>query len=289
MLFPLFAQGAGTALPSIVGFKGDAKVLFKTGQNLPSLLFEGERFYYSPAKLGMKVEVGSIIICSSDCRIKLVYPSGTSIFIAPGTTFQVMTAESEGSKESSTLKLLYGRIRALISKTQTKKFEVRTPSVVTGVRGTDFLTRHIPSQGSEIAVLSGQVQVAPVEASKPKLDLKPRESVVEDAKGDFKVEAVTKAQVISAYEATVVPVPKNEPAIQALEEKSKINLIEELKASQPVVYEALADAKALSTDQLNRKLIEEPLKKARSRKQMGHQPEAFDQDLEKYKKLEEGR
>jgi len=53
------------------------------------------------------------------------------------------------------------RMRALVRQKLGKKFEVRTPSAVTSVRGTDFSVARTPA-GDRVQVYSGVVAVAPV-------------------------------------------------------------------------------------------------------------------------------
>lgn len=281
---------AGPALPTVVGLKGDAKVLTKKGENLPALLYEGEKYFYFRPKIGQQIEVGNLISCSSDCRIKLVYPSGTSIYVAPGTTFQVLKAE-EGSKgESSILQLLYGRIRSVVSKTHTSQWSIRTRSAVSGVRGTDFLTHHIQGQGTEVSVLSGKVEVQSLEGAKATVALTPNQSTTQDAHGDFTAQPLTKAQVLTALETTVVPVAPAEAGIQDLDAKSKAVTIDEIRQSQPEVFREIKDPERLNMEELNRKLIERPLIDAKSTSAKNATPESIDKDLENYKKfLGEGK
>ncbi|MGZ3722994.1 MAG: hypothetical protein ACXVA9_08700 [Bdellovibrionales bacterium] len=118
------SAGAVPALPTIVALKGEAQVLAKAAvAGLPSLLYEGEKFFYVKAKIGLKIEKDSIIICSSDCRMKLVYPSGSSIYVAPGATFRVLLAEDGPQGEKSILLLLFGRLRSLVSKSHTQSWK----------------------------------------------------------------------------------------------------------------------------------------------------------------------
>jgi hypothetical protein len=277
--------GADPALPIIVGLKGDAQVLSKAAvAGLPSLLYEGEKFYYVKAKIGLKVEKNSIIICSSDCRMKLVYPSGSSIFVAPGATFRVLEAEEGPQGEKNILLLLYGRLRSLVSKTQTRSWEVRTRSAISGVRGTDFLTRSAPTEGTEVTVLGGKVDVKPVEKGKSEIMLASQQSVSQTAAGDFVTNQSSKAEVLSAYETTLVPpAPVAErPAVQPLEEKAKTVALEELRVSHPEVFKKIENPAALAPEELNRKLVEQPLEKAKSEGRGKAEP--FTEDLDNYKK-----
>jgi len=287
LILIIFSSPAGAvpALPIIVGLKGEAQVLSKTaGAGLPSLLYEGEKFYYEKAKIGMKIEKNSMVICSSDCRMKLVYPSGSSIYVAPGATFRVLLAEDGPAGEKSILLLLFGRLRSLVSKTHTRSWEVRTRTALSGVRGTDFLTRYAPIEGTEVTVLGGQVDVKPVDQKNANVVLAAQQSVSQNASGNFVTNQSSKAEVLSAYETTLVPrAPASEqPSVQPLEEKAKTVALEELRVSHPEVFNKIDKPAAMDPEELNRKLIEQPLERAKSSAATAVEP--FTKDLDNYKK-----
>jgi hypothetical protein len=277
---------AAPIYPMITGLKGEAKVLVKTAEGLPSLLYEGERFFYRTGKIGETLQEGNVVICDSACRVKLVYPSGTTLYVAPGTAFRVVRMEADSKGESSLLDLFYGRLRALVSKKRTADFKVKTAAVISGVRGTDFMISAIASQGSQIVVLSGVVDADPVRPEEKSVTLKSQQTLTETGTGEFALSPATKPQVLSAFETTAVPAAENpaEPAVKA-EAQSKAVLIEELKIAQPQVYKILSDPAQMGVTDLNRKLIEQPLKKAKP--SAGGMTESFNRDLENYKKVDE--
>jgi hypothetical protein len=183
---------------------------------------------------------------------------------------------------------MYGKMRALISKKRTSSMQVKTSAATAGVRGTDFLARHSATSGTEVAVLSGKVEVKPEAASAPPVTLKAQQSVAQNEAGaQFTVTPLTKAQVLSAHEATSVPAASYSEAdaeVKNLESKAKTTVIEELQISQPKVFAQLKNTENLSIDQLNRKLIEAPLKRAKATPITGSAVESMDKDLENYKK-----
>jgi hypothetical protein len=274
-------------LPVVVALKGDVQILSKTGTDLPSMTYEGERFYYRKAKIGLQLEEGAIVLCSNEARAKLVYPSGTSLWLGQGTMVKIIKAEEAPVGENSVLNLMYGRVRALVTKSKDAKWEIRKPSAVDGVRGTDFVSSYSPVTGSEVTVISGVVEVKPTAPSTRKQEVKPDETSREVSAGNFKVEPIHKVQVLSAYELTVIPPEKApEAKVAELETKSRALVVEELSTSQPQVYKAIANPAAISDQDLNRKVIEKHLQQAKG--QAGVQ-EPFTHDLDSYKKLDEGK
>jgi hypothetical protein len=288
-VFLISSADAASVLPMITAIKGEAKILVKEAKDgLPSLLYEGEKFYYRPGKIGERLNAGTMIICDNTCRVKLVYPSGTSLYVAPGTALKIVAAEHTPQGGTGILNLFYGRIRALVSKKRTATFNVKTPGVVTGVRGTDFLIRHVSGQGTEVTVLSGTVDVKPVIETEKAQIVQANQTAIETPQGQVEVSGATKPQILSALEATAVPFTDNpEPEVKTAEAQSKTTLLEELKIAQPEVYQTLKDPEALSTPELNRKLVDRPLKKAKA--SPGGMTESFEKDLENYKKLEGGK
>jgi hypothetical protein len=77
---------------------------------------------------------------------------GSRVKLAPLSAFK-MTAED---KDSVSLGLYFGRVRSWVKKFS-KKFEVRTPSAVCAVRGTDFMVSADAEGNSRVEVYEGSV------------------------------------------------------------------------------------------------------------------------------------
>jgi len=77
---------------------------------------------------------------------------GSRVKLAPLSAFK-MTAEN---KDSVSLGLYFGRVRSWVKKFS-KKFEVRTPSAVCAVRGTDFMVSADADGNSRVEVYEGSV------------------------------------------------------------------------------------------------------------------------------------
>ena len=79
---------------------------------------------------------------------------GTRVKVAPVSSFK-LAAESG---DSVSLGLFYGRVRSWVKKFS-KKFEVRTPSAVCAVRGTDYMVEVKPDGSTRSEVYEGSVLV----------------------------------------------------------------------------------------------------------------------------------
>jgi|GEM_PF-3921156 len=86
---------------------------------------------------GMEIAVGDIYQTMPGSFLELsVYPAGASVLIAENTSYQCKEAPS-GTGASGAL--FYGRVRAKVAKLTGKAtFGISSPSLVGGVRGTDF-------------------------------------------------------------------------------------------------------------------------------------------------------
>lgn len=93
----------------------------------------------SDAKVfGMEIKPGDIIQTGTSTFLELaINPIAASVQIAENTSFRCDASDPEGTK--STGELYYGRVRAKVSKlSPTSSYRITSPSLVAGVRGTDF-------------------------------------------------------------------------------------------------------------------------------------------------------
>ncbi|MEN6631281.1 MAG: FecR family protein [Candidatus Polarisedimenticolia bacterium] len=100
---------------------------------------------------------GDTIRTGKDGRADVLLPEGNVVSLSAGAAMTL----AEGAVET----LLYGEVRARVLR-MGHKFEVRTPSAVTSVRGTDFVVREIPGKPSSVVVLEGTVAFGDVKGAK---------------------------------------------------------------------------------------------------------------------------
>lgn len=97
-----------------------------------------------PAKVGTKVYSGDTIASAADSRAKIVMSDKNVINISPDSKITIEKYEnSEKGGRNVELKVDYGKVRASVEQKydgEKNKFNIRTPTAVAGVRGTDFVT-----------------------------------------------------------------------------------------------------------------------------------------------------
>jgi hypothetical protein len=84
--------------------------------------------------------------------VEILMEDGTKLKVAPLSAFKM----SEETDKAVSLGLYFGRVRSWVKKFS-KKFEVRTPSAVCAVRGTDFMVSADAEGNSRVEVYEGSV------------------------------------------------------------------------------------------------------------------------------------
>lgn len=118
----------------------------------------------SRARLGAKVFPGDVISASKESRAKVVMVDKNEINISPDTKIKIEKYEfnPNQNKKDVLLNVIYGKVRSKVEQKydgRTSKFQIKTPSAVAGVRGTDFITGYSASTGaSQVVTFEGKVQ-----------------------------------------------------------------------------------------------------------------------------------
>jgi hypothetical protein len=131
--------------------KGDIKIQTPDGKS-------------ESAKVGKKVSSGDTIVSGADSRAKIVMADKNVINISPDSKITIEKYENDGKdKKNVELKVEYGKIRASVEQKydgEKSKFNIKTPSAVAGVRGTDFLTGYSrANRTTSVITFSGTVAV----------------------------------------------------------------------------------------------------------------------------------
>ncbi|MDP2682462.1 MAG: FecR family protein [Deltaproteobacteria bacterium] len=122
----------------------------------------------APAALQQLVSEGDILRTKSNGKAEITFIDESIIRLAPGSRLQITEYLMDGGKrKSGVMNLFRGKIRAVVSKSRGfigaafgggARFEVRTPTAVAGVKGTDFFVSY--SMGvTGILVKDGMVDV----------------------------------------------------------------------------------------------------------------------------------
>jgi hypothetical protein len=109
--------------------------------------------------IGDPVENGDTVITSDASYAEIEQGDYSTIRISPNTVFTLLEKETGGEKQS-VYNTALGSARFKISKTFGREPSFTTPSVVAGVRGTEFTVFSGPDGSSFIAVESGMVEVS---------------------------------------------------------------------------------------------------------------------------------
>lgn len=97
------------------------------------------------AKVGSKVYPQDTIITGKDSRAKIVMSDRNIINVLPETKLRIDQYINDTQEKNVRLSLLEGRVRTNVEQKYDNlenKFEIKTPSAVVGVRGTQFMTSY---------------------------------------------------------------------------------------------------------------------------------------------------
>ena len=235
----------------------------------PHALYKGKYYNVKKAKKGMKFPTGSVIKTGKSSKAKIIYPNGDQVSIGSETFLKISYGKSISKK---ILDLFSGSIRAIVEKKghNRQRVEVRTKSMVMGVRGTDFyVDAHNENGDSTISVIRGYVEVTPKVIAK-KLDLKSGYTMDIDEKQSKPVIITrnTKTGLKKIYKATLIKKSakeKDSKEVAELERKAVEVTKLDIKLYDPELYEKIekmpAD-KVSHSSELASIVIDEAIKQA---------------------------
>lgn len=124
-----FVPGAGVPIGTVQLREGD-----------PIVIHQRESVAYL-LKKDRSVFTGDTIITGQDTRVNLIMNDKSVLAIAPYSKLIIdeTVYDPDTETRSSTLRLLFGRIRSIVAKIEGKpNYWIQTPTAVAGVRGSDF-------------------------------------------------------------------------------------------------------------------------------------------------------
>ncbi|MBN2510519.1 MAG: FecR domain-containing protein [Spirochaetales bacterium] len=126
----------------------DGWVDVKTGKGAPVEAFIGD-----------EISTGDSVITGSDGTATLEREDALTITVAPDTVFVLQELETDKGKETA-MAAAVGSVRFKFGRLLGREPQIRTPSMVAGVRGTEFTVWTAPEGSTLIAVTSGEVAVS---------------------------------------------------------------------------------------------------------------------------------
>ena len=111
-------------------------------------IIRGGKLPALPVKNGDTVSTGDLLRTKSGAFAEVAYTDGTVLRIAPRSRVDIGEHFSGKKPDGSEIRLTRGKIQAVVdlknagAGSGAKKFEVRTPNAIAGVRGTDFSVSH---------------------------------------------------------------------------------------------------------------------------------------------------
>jgi rhodanese-related sulfurtransferase len=115
------------------------------------------------ANIDQGIELGDILRTKAASKAEITFSDGTVLGVAERTKINIMDYLVQGTeRKKGLIKLSRGKIRAIVTKASKGKspgrFNVVTPTAVTGVRGTDFFVIHDKGY-TKLAVKEGSVDI----------------------------------------------------------------------------------------------------------------------------------
>jgi hypothetical protein len=146
-------SGAENGFGTLEIVKGDVKVMLAKDKTLVK------------ATVGMKVLPMDQVITAADSRAKVRMSDSNILNISPNSKLVIETYQTSATGEAKKveLKVPFGKIRATVNEKydgKSSSFNVKTPTAVAGVRGTDFMVQFDAKTNlSQIVTFTGQVEV----------------------------------------------------------------------------------------------------------------------------------
>lgn len=141
--------GSAKEIGKVVIAKGDATITHQKIDN--------------KAKIGSRVSEGDVIVTPLGAYLKVVMQDRNILVIPENSKLSIDEYVTAKNKKSVVMSVEYGSARHVLKQKyvqKNEKYEVRTPTTVAGVRGTDFLTIFKKdSTESVICTLEGQVSL----------------------------------------------------------------------------------------------------------------------------------
>ncbi|PIT99291.1 MAG: hypothetical protein COT74_09800 [Bdellovibrionales bacterium CG10_big_fil_rev_8_21_14_0_10_45_34] len=304
LILPLFAFAAGNGV--VVASRGRVEIYSNPSQTKvgsgPHVKFEEQFYQMKKAKAGLKVFLGDVVSTGTDGHVRIIFPTGDQMTVGTNSAFSINWESSSGSKDAKTMimNLIYGQIRSVVNpQGPMKGLKVKTKSVVSGVRGTDFFIHYRPNADeTDVAVMRGQVEVKPLSSSdsappiivessykaaiKPGIHKEPTLKIDKSSKQELlKIQLETFILGLEAQKSQKVS-PEVKKEIEQLDAKAKAVTIADIKRYDPKLAEKAKGAKTL--DEIQSAVVANLLDKAPEKPEKPSLQELRELDHDVYEK-----
>lgn len=145
---PIKSFAAEKTSATLIELKGDVQII-RSGGEKPFKAF-----------LNMKLSEGDRIITGSSATAKIQLDDEVVISLAENTSIYLSELRTSKDSKQSSISLQSGGVGSSIKKklTDNSRFEIKTPTAVMGVRGTEFFTQYFKGK-VDIKVVDGSVEI----------------------------------------------------------------------------------------------------------------------------------
>lgn len=113
-------------------------------------------YTWAQVSRGQIVNNGDQLKTATDARASVTFDDGSRVDLSPGTSFTLQQATPAASE----MKVTLGGLKAFISKSLNRRFQVRTPTAVCSVRGTEFAVSVDRGGETRVQMFSGLLAVS---------------------------------------------------------------------------------------------------------------------------------
>lgn len=180
------------------------------------------------AKVGTKIYEGESVVTVVDARAKIVMADRNVLNVSPETTLKIAKYENGKDSKNVELDLSKGKVRTNVEQTydgEKSKFEIKTPTAVAGVRGTQFMMG-FDGKNTSVVTFKGSVTLATLgpnrqPAGAPVTVNKGETSTVSSGKAPTAPKALPKEEMKKFEGESTVTVSGGSSSTGASEQKSR--------------------------------------------------------------------
>lgn len=259
----VFAQTA-----TVLRSSGPAEVLIspnpKPYPDGQQVAYEGQYYRSLKPKIGFRLKDAAILRTGSGGKITIAYQNGDLITVSENSFYKILPVNQTDGK--SVTELIQGAVRGHIKKDgPLSGSQVRTKTIVMGIRGTDYYVARPGKTGdTEVVVIRGKVEVTSPSGKTNNVVLNtgqaiatPREMKSVSTPTPFKVVQADKGKLATIQTETMVTPndaaldrlpPETKAAIRQLERKAAENIMQDIKRETPDVFNAVSTNEKTAID-----------------------------------------